>query len=291
MDHGVTAGKIGAQSRTRQARGRPDSRSSCRCSTKSAGLAALHQRLVAAAKALKKSRGLAIEIVYVDDGSSDDTLENRPQAARQGRRPADRFAFAQFRQGSGAARRARIRAPRRAPVHGRRRPASARADRAAGQAVARRRQRRGLYNEGASRERVGVAPPCGQAVLSPAQLRRPATDPGGRRRLPAAVAARGRGAEAHAGAQPLLQGAFELDRLPPGGRALRAAGAQARPLELEFSRARRALDRRPHRVLHHAAAHREPARAFCSPRARSSSASGFSARRSSSAATCPAILR
>ncbi len=40
-----------------------------------AGLAALHQRLVAAAKALKKSRGLAIEIVYVDDGSSDDTLK------------------------------------------------------------------------------------------------------------------------------------------------------------------------------------------------------------------------
>ena len=41
----------------------------------SAGLATLHQRLVTAAKALKKSRGLAIEIVYVDDGSSDDTLK------------------------------------------------------------------------------------------------------------------------------------------------------------------------------------------------------------------------
>jgi len=41
----------------------------------SAGLATLHQRLVAAAKALKKSRRLAIEIVYVDDGSSDDTLK------------------------------------------------------------------------------------------------------------------------------------------------------------------------------------------------------------------------
>ena len=41
----------------------------------SAGLAALHQRLVAAVKSLKKSRGLSIEIVYVDDGSSDDTLK------------------------------------------------------------------------------------------------------------------------------------------------------------------------------------------------------------------------
>ncbi len=40
-----------------------------------AGLAALHQRLLTAAKALKKSRGLATEIVYVDDGSSDDTLK------------------------------------------------------------------------------------------------------------------------------------------------------------------------------------------------------------------------
>ncbi|HEY8267742.1 MAG TPA: glycosyltransferase family 2 protein [Xanthobacteraceae bacterium] len=41
----------------------------------SAGLATLHQRLVTAAKALRKSRGLAVEIVYVDDGSGDDTMK------------------------------------------------------------------------------------------------------------------------------------------------------------------------------------------------------------------------
>jgi len=39
------------------------------------GLPGLHQRLVAAAENLKKSRGLAVEIVYVDDGSGDRTLE------------------------------------------------------------------------------------------------------------------------------------------------------------------------------------------------------------------------
>jgi glycosyltransferase involved in cell wall biosynthesis len=39
------------------------------------GLPGLHQRLVAAAENLKKTRGLAVEIVYVDDGSSDRTLE------------------------------------------------------------------------------------------------------------------------------------------------------------------------------------------------------------------------
>jgi glycosyltransferase involved in cell wall biosynthesis len=39
-----------------------------------AGLAALHQRLVALAKALRQRYGLASEVVYVDDGSSDATL-------------------------------------------------------------------------------------------------------------------------------------------------------------------------------------------------------------------------
>ena len=39
-----------------------------------ANLAALHERLLAAARKLKATRGLAAEIVYVDDGSSDQTL-------------------------------------------------------------------------------------------------------------------------------------------------------------------------------------------------------------------------
>ena len=39
------------------------------------GLANLHARIIAAAKRLKAERGLAIEIVYVDDGSHDATAE------------------------------------------------------------------------------------------------------------------------------------------------------------------------------------------------------------------------
>jgi len=39
-----------------------------------AGLAPLHDRLVEVARRLRQSRGLATEVVYVDDGSGDDTL-------------------------------------------------------------------------------------------------------------------------------------------------------------------------------------------------------------------------
>jgi polyisoprenyl-phosphate glycosyltransferase len=39
------------------------------------GLAALHARVTEAARALRAARGLKCEVVYVDDGSSDDTLD------------------------------------------------------------------------------------------------------------------------------------------------------------------------------------------------------------------------
>src|SRR6201990_2166477 len=39
-----------------------------------AGLAALHERLIGLAKALRQRYGLASEVVYVDDGSADATL-------------------------------------------------------------------------------------------------------------------------------------------------------------------------------------------------------------------------
>ena len=38
------------------------------------GLARLHEQLSDAARALTGKRGLAVEVVYVDDGSRDDTL-------------------------------------------------------------------------------------------------------------------------------------------------------------------------------------------------------------------------
>ncbi|MGO4712385.1 glycosyltransferase family 2 protein [Bradyrhizobium sp. 2TAF24] len=40
-----------------------------------AGLERLHQRLIELARSLKQRHGLAIEVVYVDDGSADDTLK------------------------------------------------------------------------------------------------------------------------------------------------------------------------------------------------------------------------
>ena len=99
-----------------------------------------------------------------------------------------------------------------------------------------------------------------QGVLRADQLGRAPEDPGGCRRLPPAVAARGRGAAADAGAQPLLQGARELDRLPPDPRRLRAGRAHPRPHQLEPVLADRPVDRGADLVLGRAAAAREPAR-------------------------------
>ncbi len=104
------------------------------------------------------------------------------------------------------------------------------------------------------------------------QLGRAPEDPGGRRRLPPAVAARGGGAAADAGAQPLLQGPRELDRLSPDARRLQAGGTRARQIQLEHARADRPFDRRPDLVLGRAAAARQPARAAARRSARSCSA-------------------
>ena len=65
---------------------------------------------------------------------------------------------------------------------------------------------------------------------------------------------------ADAGAQPLLQRAGELDRLPPDARRLRAGRAQPRPDHLECVLADRPVDRRADLVLGRAAADRQPAR-------------------------------
>ena len=66
--------------------------------------------------------------------------------------------------------------------------------------------------------------------------------------------------QADAGAQPLLQRARELDRLPPDPRRLRAGRAQPRQQQLERVLADRPVDRGADLVLGRAAADREPAR-------------------------------
>ena len=81
-----------------------------------------------------------------------------------------------------------------------------------------------VYTAKAHRDNEPLSAPARRARLLRAdQLGRAAEDPGGCRRLPPAVAARGGGAAAASRAQPLLQGAGELDRLPPDPRRLRAA--------------------------------------------------------------------
>ena len=86
-----------------------------------------------------------------------------------------------------------------------------------------------VYTAKANRENEPLpAPAVGARLLRAAQLGRAAQDSGGRRRLPPALAARRRGAQADAGAQPLLQRPGELDRLPPAPRRLRAGRAQPR---------------------------------------------------------------
>src|SRR5258707_758875 len=54
-------------------------------------LATLHARIVEIARALKRGRGLATEVVYVDDGSRDAQAASRAQQVLQGARKLDRI--------------------------------------------------------------------------------------------------------------------------------------------------------------------------------------------------------
>ncbi len=216
---------------------------------------------------------------------------HRPVAAGRPARRAGGDAVAQFRQGSGAARRPRPCAARRRAVHGRRRPASARSGRYSGLALARRRLRRRLHRQGAPRERAMAAPRRRQCVLCADQLGRAATATRGCRRLPSAVAARGGGAAAVAGTQPLLQRARDLDRLPPGARRLRTGAARARANHLERVDPDRPVDRRAHLVFGGAAALRQHARRAVGGDRAALRRLDRAARPSSTARTCPAILR
>ena len=192
-----------------------------------AGLASFHKQLVEVARQLRQQRGLATEVIYVDDGCRDDSLAvARAAAGRGGRRPGG-VAVAQFRQGGGAGGRARSCAHRRRAVHGRRRPASAGIDPDAGRRT------------GSTAATTSSSPPRPHRANEP-RLRRfgvrmfyrlinwntkaPIPEDAGDFRLLSPRAADG--AAADAGAQPLLQGAGELDRLSPVPRRLRAGAAQ-----------------------------------------------------------------
>ena len=192
-----------------------------------ASLGRLHGRLVEVAQRLAASRGLTCEIVYVDDGSRDDTLaiaRALPAAT------VDVQVVSLSRNfGKEAALLAGLDHARRGAVlfmdgDGQHPP---RLIETLVGPLARRRLRRGVYRQGPSRQRILDAARRRESVLRADQLGRPHQDPRRCRRLSAAVAARRRRRAPAAGAQPLLQGPVELDRLPPDPHRL-SAGASAR---------------------------------------------------------------
>ncbi len=141
---------------------------------------------------------------------------SRTGAAGDAARRAGRVAVAQFRQGGRAARRPRSRPPRRRAVHGRRRPASADLI----ETLVSRWLDDGydvVYTAKAHRENEPQAAPLGvhwfYSLINWGQ-RQPIPEDAGDFRLLSPRAAEA--LRQHAGAQPLLQGHVELDRLPPG---------------------------------------------------------------------------
>ena len=243
-----------------------------------AGLAALHERLIGLATTLKARYGLACEVVYVDDGSADDTLAiARTLAGRCARRPGG-VAVAQFRQGSRADGRARPCPPRRGAVHGRRRPASADLVEKLvahwiddGYDV--------VYTAKAHRDNESflrrLAVHGFYALINWGARQKIPEDAGDFRLLsPRAAAALRQLPERNR----FFKGLADLDRLPPDPRRLRAGAARAWRHHLQPGPADRPVDRGPDLVLGGAAALRQPARRAARDRSPSCSASRSSGR-------------
>jgi hypothetical protein len=215
------------------------------------GLAALHERIAEAARELRRTHGLGCEVVYVDDGSSDDSL------AVAHRLPADgidtQVVSLSRNFGKEAALMAGLDHARRGAVlfmdaDGQHPPAligtlighwldegydvvyTAKANRA---------------NESALR-RLG-----GKSFYTLINW-------GARQKIP--EDAGDGGAAPAARAQPLLQGSRDLDRVPPASGRLRAGRAPARRHPLELCEPARPFCRRTDILLGRAAAGREPAR-------------------------------
>src|SRR6202790_1117599 len=176
-----------------------------------AGLASLHARLGELAKALRQRYGLACEVVYVDDGSTDATLTI---ARGLGADTLDVQVVSLSRNfGKEAALmagldHARLGATSTGPRREARRP------------LDRRGLRRRLYGEGPSRQRNVAPTACRARLLCADQLGRAAENPGRYGRLSFAVAAGCGGAAATPRTQSLFQGPGKLDRLPPDPRRL-----------------------------------------------------------------------
>ena len=191
------------------------------------GLARLHAQLAEVAQRLA-ARGLFVEVVYVDDGSADDTLSIAralPAAALDVQVVALSRNF-----GKEAALAAGLDHARRGAVlfmdgDGQHPPALI-------ETLVRHWHDDGydvVYTAKAHRENESATRRFGgkafYALLNWGARHKIPEDAGDFRLLSPRAAG---GAAAHAGAQSLLQGAGELDRLPAEARRLRAGGARAR---------------------------------------------------------------
>ena len=236
------------------------------------GLAALHGRIVEVARALKAARGLSTEVVYVDDGSRDATLAIARELAADS---LDVQVVSLSRNfGKEAALLAGLDHARLGAVlfmdgDGQHPPTLV--ERLVGYWLDHGYDV--VYTAKAHREnepwlrRLGVK--TFYSLINWGARQKIPEDAGDFRLLSPRAADR---AAAAAGAQPVLQGAGELDRLPPDPGRLRAGGAHPRPHHLEPVFADRTLDRGAHLVLGGAAAAGEPARPAAGGRSRSSSA-------------------
>ena len=209
-----------------------------------ASLARLHVQLAEVARDLRATRSLGCEVVYVDDGSRDDTLaiaHGLPATALDVQVVSLSRNFGKEAALLAGLDHARLGAVLFIDGDGQHPPALI-------ETLVRHWLDDGydvVYTAKAHRANEPLTAALRrEGVLSAAQLGRANEDPGRRRRFPAAVAARGDGAARAAGAQPLLQGAVELDRLSPDPHRLPAGAPRRRPQHLEFALADRPVDRR-----------------------------------------------
>ena len=190
------------------------------CFNEAGNLPSFHKNLVEIARQLKDKRKLRCEVVYVDDGSRDDTFAvasalpakmldvqvvslsrnfGKEAALMAGLHHA-RFGAVLFMDGDGQHPAALI-------------------DRLVGHWLEDGYDV--IYTAKANRTNESLGSPAGrEAVLRADQFPRPPQDSGRCRRFPIAFAARRQGLAAIAGAQSFLQRAGELDRLPPDARGL-----------------------------------------------------------------------
>jgi glycosyltransferase involved in cell wall biosynthesis len=192
------------------------------------GLPGFHRELVEVALKLRQTCGLVTEVIYVDDGSRDDTLAVAralpadaldlqvvslsrnfgKEAALLAGLDHARLGAVLFMDGDGQHPHNMIATLVGHWLDG-------------GYDV--------VYTAKIHREARRLVPPLRwQAVLHLDQLGCAPPHPGGRRRFPAAVAAGRQRAAAPAGAQPILEGTCELDRFPSAAGGLHAGRTNAR---------------------------------------------------------------